>query len=313
MIAVNMSKVCIIATSTSNSFQYYIPMFIYTAKTAYPTYYIKVFVHGELSESCRNLLHRMKSLKMCNSKWEVLENQFQELPKLRPASLSAMRFILPDSHYKNYDYVYITDIDFLIFNHKPTLKTHYVNMMDEAKQFYVAARSPLRRPRRRKISKSGWIRKFKRLQGGRVFFRVCEWIPKTKAFREKYYKIAIEDGNDSYDKHKFGSYREYDEVMLNRILRQSGIPTPRRSGKYLTNNGLDKTYRDIHLGDFKFDRRAHSVRKMARRMRYENAVNFNHLEKDPVWKEICGVCELESSHIRQVMRRCRKYCEGRKG
>lgn len=305
-----MSKVLITTTASNDEFQYYIPLFIYTAKKANPTYDVKVFCHGELRPAVANLLQRMRNEKWVRGNFFVLENQFHDIPKIRKSTLNAMRHILPDSELEGYDYQYITDVDFLMFHHKPTLKAWYVSMAEEAGQPYVAARGPLYRPHRRKVNGGAWKRRFKRIGSGRVFLVLKDWLPKTQKMRDRYRRIAKNDGTDKWDKHSFGAYREYDEVMLYRIMRESNIPTPRLSNKYLTGSGLNNLYRDIHLGDFKFARRAHSARKMGAKLKDDNAAALIKLVADPNWKEIMRVCG-RSGTVRQVVRRCKKHCESR--
>lgn len=305
-----MSKVLIATTASDDEFQYYVPMFIYTCKRAYPAYDVKVFCVGELRQPIRAILNKMRKLKWCHDEWEVLENQFQEVRKFRPATVSSMRWILPDEIVSRYDYMYLTDADFLIFGHNPTLKAHMVGIMDSTNQCYAGARSAMYRPKRKAYNGGAWKRKYKRMIGGRFFVRVKDWLRKTEKAREHYRNVVVTDTHDKFDSHPFGAYREYDEVMLYRICRMSNIPTPRLPGKTLAGRGLGNLYRDIHLGDFKFSKRAHSHKKMLHRLKEENCVAFNRLEKDPNWQEIVAVCQA-SGTIREELRRLRKHVESR--
>ena len=299
-----MSKVLITTVCSADEFSYYIPMFIYSVKRAYPAYYVKIFVTGELPPDIKNFLPRLKQ--MCNYNWEILENQFSEVPKMRTYLNNALRHFVPDEHYAGYDYGYITDVDFLIFRHKPTLKQHFERLIIKCKTPYVSARGPYRKPRRKNITRHGWIKKFKRVISGRVFFKVPEYLDKTKKQRDAYYRRILKDEHDSWDTHKPGSYREYDEVMFNRILKESGLRTPRKPAKTVCGLPIGSTYRDIHLGDFKFDKRAHATGKLKKRIRDENINHFRKMENEAAWKEVVAVC-CKNDKIREVMRRLRKH------
>lgn len=305
-----MSKILITTVCSPDEFSYYIPLFVYTIKTAYPAYHVKVFVTGALPQEVRDLLEKMR--KWCNPKYEIVENQFSDIPKIRKNLNNLLRLLIPDNHYAGYDYGYVTDVDFLVFKHNPTLVHHYCNLMARCKQPYVAARGPYRKPRRREITKKGWIRKYKRVVLGRLFFAVPEFLEKTRAQREAYYRRIIQDEHDSWDRHKPGSYREYDEVTFNRILKESGIKTPRRPSKTLAGVGIGNLYRDIHLGDMKFSKRAHSTKKMTNKIKEETVAQYLKLRKDKNWIEILKVCKKKSI-IREALRRLDKHILERTG
>jgi len=305
------SKVLITTISSPDEFSAYIPMFVYSVKRAYPTYYVKVFVTGELKSEIKTLLDTMKTEQWVNPGWEVLENQFQDIPKTRKYLHNALRLFIDDSHYAGYDFGYVTDVDFLMFRHKPTLKQHYVVLMARCKEPYVAARGPYRKPRRKKINKGGWIRKYKRVIIGRLFFEIPTFLDKTRAQRQAYLRRAIDDKHDSWDTHKPGSYREYDEVTFNRILKESGMRTPRKPTKTLAGCGIGNLYRDIHLGDFKFSKRAHSKRLVGR-IKEETISEYIKMRSEPHWNKILEVCK-ERSAIREAMRRLNKHVHDRTG
>jgi hypothetical protein len=304
-----MNSVCISTVVSGDGYEFYIPMFIYAAKVAYPEYYVKVFICGELIEPVKILLDRMREEKFCDPNWEVKENLYTDIKK-RKGTINALRFLVPEAEFKDFKYLYITDIDFLLFRQKPTLEQWYKKILSASKQTYVAARGPKYRPHRRRINKGGWRRKFKRLACGRVFFLVPEWFERTRKVRAKYLRLAREGGHDAWDKHEFGRYREYDEVMLNRICLDSKIPTPKGVAKTLTGHAIGSLYRDIHLGDFKFRKRGHSMKKLTKKIRASNLKSFIWLQKTPGWKKIETVVQSEHG-IRVCLRRLRKHIKER--
>lgn len=295
-----MSKVCISTVVSDDTFQYYMPLFIYTAKRAYHQYYVKIFLNGQINSKVKAALDLIPY-----DGWEIVENAFDF--KVSGPGHNAMRFLLGPEHFEGFDFLYITDVDFLIFAHKPTLKTRYEMLRDENP--YVAARVSFRAITRKGITRR-WTRKFKRLAGGRVWLKLPEWFEKTKKAREYYLNIARRRDHDDVDKHDFGSYREYDEVMLVRLCRKSKIPTSKKPGTTPSGERIGGLYRDIHLGDLKFRRRAHSMRKMTNRIEMENIENYVQLEKDKTWQEIKLRC-CASGTIRQVLRRLRKHVDKR--
>ncbi len=126
------------------------------------------------------------------------------------------------------DYVHITDADILILPHKLTHEEYY-------SQFCVDGACYLRGAT--EASGKEWKEDNERICGGHVGF-YPEWYDRTAKYRLDYLTGAIED------------YREFDEVMLARIMKKAGYPIPEKAYTFPDGSRWDWEYRDLHLGDF---------------------------------------------------------------
>jgi len=295
-----MAKVCFSSVCTADSYSYYIPLFIYTTKKAYPNATVKVFVKGKLKNDIK------EALKLIPYKgWEVLESCFASYPN-KPFITNCLRFLIDERYYKGYDYVFVKDIDFLIFPHKVS---HYKYFSRRIKNLpYFGAKGPYRRPRRYHINRGGWKGNFTRVAGGSFSFKNPAWFRKTGKILKEYRRYLKHNEHDKYDSHPPGSYRECDEVMLFRIIKKSGLPTPRRKNKNVYGKRAPKTYRDIHLGDF--GKARHSYRRISKRLTLENVKKYAILEKDPIWRKLRKKMRT-SARVREAIRRLRKYTKRR--
>jgi hypothetical protein len=295
-----MSRFCFSSVCTNDSYQFFIPLFVYTAKKAYPDAGVKVFVKGELKDNTR------ESLKMIPyDGWEVKEDCFKSYPN-RPFITNCLRFLVNEKEYKGYDYVFIKDIDFLIFPHKISHLKFFKDAMGGLPYFGV--RGPYRHPRRYNINRIGWKGDFTRIAGGSFVFKNPEWFEKTRETQKKYRSFIKHNLSDDIDHHIPGSYREYDEVMLYRIVKKAGLPVPTRKNKNVYKKHAPKIYRDIHLGDF--IKKKHGKNRLAKRVAVENLKLFAKLEKDPLWLQIRRKAG-ENAKIREILRRVRKYTKWR--
>jgi len=95
----------------------YVPMFIYSVLKAYPDYFVKVFVQGEMSK------HNKEALELIsNNRFEVVEHFFDEY-KQNEASKKPyyLRWLIPHNHLKEFTYAFICDVDLIMLREEPTL------------------------------------------------------------------------------------------------------------------------------------------------------------------------------------------------
>jgi len=260
---------------------------------------VKIFVTGPLKIA--GFLKDMKALQMCNTHWEVIE-EFKDFPN-RPSMCNSLRFVIPDKYLSGFDYVYITDIDFLVFKQEKSHLSYFKRVMRRSRQNHAIMRSALRSPKRPGID--GWFNTFTRLVGGTVFVK-NSFFKDTKKARDCYREILRKGKHDSYDKFTPASYREYDEVMLYRILRDSNLPIPSDKYKFISDEKFNKLYRDIHLGDFKFPKRR-TKSKIRIRTKKANILAYRELDKDPVWQKIKEFC-CKNKDIRLIFKYVDKVC-----
>lgn len=127
------------------------------------------------------------------------------------------------------DRVHITDIDILILPNEKKLETYYDEHMLNGASYtrgviYGADKT--------------WERELSRVTGGHF------------SVTREYYKRT----SDSRKEVKTEFYREFDEVVLNRILASSGYVIPNDSYHFPDGHKWDTTYRELHLGDFRSEK-----------------------------------------------------------
>ena len=298
-------KLCVVTVVSADSFQYYIPLFIYTWKRAYPDVRVKVFLLGELNPEVEKSLQLIRESGIRG--FSVYTGAFSDiLPAAYHKSVpNVMRFLVPHKYLRRYDYAYITDVDFLAFKHVPSHFRYNIRLLDGP---IAAHRSPKRKPRRPEVyGKDGWRGIYARLAAGTVLIKVEEWYKRTKKIRAYYTRLLKTGAKDPVDKQHVGEYREYDEVMLQRMCHHIGIGISEKRYHYKVGGKFNVLYRDVHLGDSKFRRHA-SKKKMAKRIHKKNVKAFLSLEKDPVWQVIARRSGAVA-RIREALRRMRKYTE----
>ncbi len=191
----------LITTMASSWYKALIPIFTYTAKRANPGCVVRVFDKDEL------------------------------FPKHADTSVGLLRFCVPNSYFHGYDYVYFTDVDFIVLPHKTNVTDYLIRIIKETGQPYAGYRGP---------RKGRWRGRNKRLAGG-VFMATQRWFAGTEPFRKHYVKKCI----------KGIEYREKDEVYLQRMTTDAMFATPNKVGCFMNGERYNRTYHNIHLGDFK--------------------------------------------------------------
>lgn len=127
------------------------------------------------------------------------------------------------------DYVHVTDIDILILPKDISHEEYYGSRMVNGASYLRGA-----------IQANGktWENAQSRICGGHISF-TPEFYDKTKEIREFYSKES-----------NCMDYREFDEVMLYRILDYHKYPIPKNAYTFPNGESWDKEYRDLHINDF---------------------------------------------------------------
>jgi hypothetical protein len=126
------------------------------------------------------------------------------------------------------EYIHITDADIFILPHEKTHQEYYSGHQVNGASYLRGATES---------GKKTWDGDLARIAGGHIGV-TPEFYLKTAAARAEY-----REG-------RFESYREFDEVMLARILRASGYPIPEVPYTFPDKTNWDWEYRDLHLNDF---------------------------------------------------------------
>jgi len=273
--------ICVTTMVTSDHYQYYIPLFLCSLRKYYPEVGCKIFVRGE---------SKIKGQ-------EIIENTFTDYPKGDYVT-NALRFNVDPKHFKDYEYVYYTDIDFIFLPQKKPVFDYLINIMKDTKLPYAGHRGPIKARRREKHGIYIWDKNYSRLAAG-VFMVAHEWFKRTTDCR-KHYLNEI--------KKKKVRYREYDEVMLYHFCKLSGFRTPiAKEGTFVNGKKFHIDYRHVHLGDFKFGKRYKNRARMKKKfLTDENVKKFTKLEKEDDWKEACEIAE-KNKHLKGYMKNLRGY------
>ena len=303
-----MSKNCIVTVCSADSYQNFIPLFVFSALKACPDADVIVLLTGKVNDVVSRALAKIPQ--EWEGRWQVLEDMFLDIPATE-YSTNCMRFLIPHGILKNYRFAYITDVDFVILPHKISLFRYFIAIMDAEQMPIASFRSAIKRFWRPKIhGKAGWTGKYKRIVAGTTMIDVRAWYKATSAIRDKYMTCALKGKPDGLDKHPFASYREYDEVMLARMCSLSGIRTPEPRRTFVGGAVYNRAYRDIHLGDLKFGARI-ATRRFSRNVTRPNRKRFLKLWKNTTWVEIVKICS-ESDRIKQLIATAYKLCKKRK-
>src|SRR5699024_9208899 len=109
----------------------YIPYYIYSVLKSYPSYYVKVYSKESLSANENKSLDLIRN--QISSNFEVIEDYLSDYINLKtPTKMvggieTTFRFLLPHKEFKNFKYVYIGDVDFLIIRETPSLLDGHKN------------------------------------------------------------------------------------------------------------------------------------------------------------------------------------------
>lgn len=230
-----MSVFCV-STVTSGHFQHYIPLFAYTLRMSAPRAFVKVFHRGKIDDITNRAMHALHERDVDVDM--PVEDRFTEYPD-NDYTTNCLRFLAPYSYFEGMNYVYWTDVDFVFFPHSPPLDEFYAAKLRNWDECYWGRRGPKRNRKTEEVTH--------RIAGGGVLV-TPQWYTLTKDLREKMRRDVMNG--------VLGKVREDDEKMLWNICAGVDLKCPTKRG-----NQRPKKYKELHLGDFKFDHRWTSNRK----------------------------------------------------
>lgn len=201
-----MATICV-TTVVDKEYMEYVPLFCYCMKQVYRSYRVLLVLRDE----CPYELFGAQTVR-----------HFEDFPRYPYMSI-ALRFLVPPEFYREFNYVYVTDIDMMIMPERLPLE-----MFHEAEMVSTG------------LSYSNSLRNIHHYAGyeslSGLHFASAKWFKETEEIRRFYYayhKAGI-----------LGLYREWDGVMLYRMAQKSGLGLPK---KYK----LKKRHHGIHLGSFR--------------------------------------------------------------
>ena len=192
-------RVCLTTYVYGERYQAYIPFLVYTCHKSNPEYDIVLFVGGRVSEQVR------KSLDVIHvDNCRIIENAFDDCPKMTPLKAMSLRWVLWDETFLNYDYIYIVDIDMLYLKENmPLHQQHLIHISTTGLSFDNMRRRYLLKPFNittmlQRIKYAGFQNFLSFLFGDKIvyrasglhFIKVKDYYSKfTEEYREHYKKL----------------------------------------------------------------------------------------------------------------------------
>jgi hypothetical protein len=223
----------------------------------------------------------------------IIENYRTDLP-FTVSSTNCIRFLMCEPELMTYAHILITDIDLLLF--KDPFFWH-MDLMEKTRACFAGHHGPWSKPYRPEISKDGWRGAFERIAGGFFCVEPRVWYPATVEARRR----QTEDLVRGY----IGAWRESDEVMLCRIIKEAGFDVPEQ-------RGFPLELRGVHLGDFKDSMRHRytDMAKMVKKMSNENGREFLAIQNDHAWSDIEKVLRKDEK-LATILDRVYNHCRER--
>lgn len=297
-------RLCVSTVVSADEYMWYIPMFAYSARKAYPKCGIKIFIKGPID-------FRIRKNKKLFGDPDLIDNQFLKFPNRR-STCNSLRHLINPKHYRGYDIIYPTDVDFIILPHMKNHVKYYSRIMSGTLTPYAACRGPIKGFKNHPTGVTAWAGKYQRTAAGCSMYKYPEFYTATKEAREYYTGVLSSGNHDDLDTIPSASYREYDEVMLYRICHRSGLRVPGHSNVFINGDKFNSKYRDIHLGDFKFKHRWRNINKMKRILHSENVRLMIALSKSGGWKRVMGFLSGNApDSIMKIYQNMEKHLEKR--
>ncbi len=271
---------CFMTVCSADHFQSYIPLYIAALRT-WSKDNILIYLKGKLNRNTKI------SLSLMNYKYIIEEECFKYHPNL-VSTTNCLRFIVNTGEV--FEYTIITDIDMLLFQDP----WHWnVNQITPENPF-AGHHGPYHKPRRPEVCPS-WTDDYERVAGG-MFCVTPEWYRRVQVAQDKY-KLMLKDGT-------WGGFRESDEVMLARIIKESGMQVPQ-------SKVLPTELRGLHLGDFKesMSHRWKNSIKMQSLLTSRNCTAYRNLSVTPEWQSMVSI--LHDDKLNGILDNVNTYLESR--
>ncbi len=275
-------KRCIMTVCTADYYQNYIPMFIWSALKTFPGVDIRLYVRGELTHDV------LDALKFVPGKYMIIENYKTDYPYL-VGTTNALRFT---EAIHRYDELLITDIDF--FFSKVSIDIFQFHRDIKVCKEYSGHHGPYHKPHRPAICPA-WKGDFERITGGFAML-YPGWWEKTDAIRKRWDK-ELKEG-------RWGHFRESDECMLFRMVREAGLPIAKKIP-------FPRALRFLHFGDFKPNMtvRYKDSSKMSGFLDRRHVNAFLRALSDTYFMKIIEIARRDAQ-MDEIISRTIKYCEG---
>lgn len=248
----------LIYTLCDKDYEWYIPLFARSMAIANPKQEVEIGVVGDVNEKILDLIN--------NDKVTIFNYNNTTSEKYATASL---RFLLVPKQ-SAFTHYLITDIDMMFMPEASTIIDQHCKHME----------------RDGTLCYENWISQYiggdPRMPG--VHFVTQEWFEKTESIRKVELNKLLGHGAKDY---------YYDEVMLGRLVRDSGLPLPPQIAKLWRHHG-------IHLGDWRInmDRKGKTIP--------QNVFQKMHIQtllKDEKFMELAKICTEHIPLIGKVVKK----------
>lgn len=129
------NKLCIVTWVYGRKYQGWIPLYIYSIKKNYPEYDVKIYLDGKLSLPVKNILIRFGLYDYA----EIIEEFCTDTNYLNLTDIEkrCYRWLMYDEYrWKEYDYIYIGDIDIYLTKEKIGLLEQHVKHIESTGGVY---------------------------------------------------------------------------------------------------------------------------------------------------------------------------------
>ena len=257
-------KICLSTFIFGRRYQGYLPLLIYSIKKSYPQYHPIVFIHESLRSDVKENLSKINQL----GSFDVIDGYFAEIDIQSVFQGKALRWLLNDPTFHDYDYLYFIDIDMLYCKEPIPLHEQHVKHMDRTE---LPFSNVVREKKTNNRSIKTFLRRVKNygvqnasnnyLKGtvvekrltGLHFVKVQEYFKQISKIQEKYFpKLKTLDLLDDFQGFS-------DEPLLYQLCKEAGFEVD-KLGKY---SGLEsinyqncnklsfRPHHGIHLGLFR--------------------------------------------------------------
>jgi hypothetical protein len=255
---VKTGRLCI-TTVVSRSYQKFIPMFTLFCLKSYPEYGIKLFLTEKLKPAYANIINQLRKL----GNIELVEGRYGGYPR-SPHELKTLRWITTSDDFREYDYVYVGDIDIMICREEDPLLYQHLRHCEETGLPY----SNSVRPNSNRLS-------------GLHFIKKDEYYLRMDPIIKKKYRKLLKAGK------LFGIKNE--EILYNMI----------RKVKFDFPKGWFRPHHGLHLRVWKNKPRKVSAQfwQSVGRENYKKYYEFyKSVKNDPLYKEAYRLDPLREFH-----------------
>lgn len=244
----------LIFTACDENYQWYIPIFIKSINRTMPEHFVSVRLVGKADPSMIDLCS-----KSC-SNYSIKQEEIAKNNTVGKYWTAAYRFLIKPDTEKEYPYCLITDVDMLMFKEGKSIIDIRMNHLNKDGTACY----------------ENYISEYRggepRLPG--VHFVTKDWWKKTEAVRKEELEKLFKNGANEY---------YYDEMMLGRLVKDSGLPLPPCKAKLWNNHG-------VHIGDW----RLNMSRKSVVNQNVYQKMHIDLMLKDGEFKHVIDEC---SNHI----------------